>query len=175
MDFTFPTYESTELPGVAGVPPKDMLRLFRRDANRWLGPSEVPHSVPTVVLGNRALQRRGLRHGRTTRRSRRGRDGLFRRRGFESRRCVGVLRVGGVIKHADRLFLSEQTSGGISTPMSIQSKIPALSSRPRFLDSRAFASTANDVLRVYEVTKRALENARVGGRPDLELTAYPTV
>jgi len=59
---------------------------------------------------------------------------------------------------------------GISTPSTVQSKIP-LYHRAHGFGFPGVRVDGNDVLAVYEVTKRALDSARVGGGPTL-IEAY---
>jgi 2-oxoisovalerate dehydrogenase E1 component alpha subunit len=78
MDFTFPTYREHGIAWCRGVPPENMLRLFRAVSNGGWDPQKYRHSVPTVVLGQPDPPRRRLRHGHPARRRRRGRDGVLR-------------------------------------------------------------------------------------------------
>jgi pyruvate dehydrogenase E1 component alpha subunit len=68
------------------------------------------------------------------------------------------------------VFFCQNNQWGISTPMSIQSKIP-LYHRAHGFGFPGVRVDGNDVLAVYEVSKRALESARVGGGPTL-IEAY---
>ena len=72
--------------------------------------------------------------------------------------------------NAPIVFFCQNNQWGISTPMSIQSKIP-LYHRAQGFGFPGVRVDGNDVLAVYEVTRRALENARVGGGPTL-IEAY---
>jgi pyruvate dehydrogenase E1 component alpha subunit len=68
------------------------------------------------------------------------------------------------------VFFCQNNQWGISTPMSIQSKIPLYHRAPGF-GFPGIRVDGNDVLAVYEVSKRALDSARVGGGPTL-IEAY---
>jgi len=72
--------------------------------------------------------------------------------------------------NAPVVFLCQNNQWGISTPMSVQSKIP-LYHRAHGFGFPGIRVDGNDVLAMYEVSKRALENARVGGGPTL-IEAY---
>jgi pyruvate dehydrogenase E1 component alpha subunit len=72
--------------------------------------------------------------------------------------------------NAPIVFFCQNNQWGISTPMSTQSKIP-LYHRAHGFGFPGVRVDGNDVLAVYEVTKRALESARVGGGPTL-IEAY---
>lgn len=72
--------------------------------------------------------------------------------------------------NAPVVFLCQNNQWGISTPMSVQSKIP-LYHRAHGFGFPGIRVDGNDVLAMYEVTKRALDNARVGGGPTL-IEAY---
>ena len=68
------------------------------------------------------------------------------------------------------VFFCQNNQWGISTPTSIQSKIP-LYHRADGFGFPGVRVDGNDVLAVYEVTQRALDQARVGGGPTL-IEAY---
>lgn len=169
MDFTFPTYREHGIAWCRGVPPKDMLRLFRATSNGGWDPQKYRHSVPTVVLGNQALNAVGYAMGVQ-------RDGAeeavmaFFGDGASSQGDVLESFVWASSFNTPTVFFCQNNQWGISTPTSIQSKIP-LYHRAQGFGFPGLRVDGNDVLAVYEVTKRALENARVGGGPTL-IEAY---
>ena len=63
MDFTFPTYREHGIAWCRGVPPENMLRLFRAVSNGGWDPQKYRHSVPTVVLGSLTLHAVGYAMG----------------------------------------------------------------------------------------------------------------
>jgi 2-oxoisovalerate dehydrogenase E1 component alpha subunit len=168
-DFTFPTYREHGIAWCRGVPPEDMLRLFRATSNGGWDPQKYRHSVPTIVLGNQVLNAVGYAMGIQ-------RDGAeeaamtFFGDGASSQGDVLEAFVWAASFNTPVVFFCQNNQWGISTPMSIQSKIP-LYHRAHGFGFPGIRVDGNDVLAVYEVTKRALEQARVGGGPTL-IEAY---
>jgi 2-oxoisovalerate dehydrogenase E1 component alpha subunit len=72
--------------------------------------------------------------------------------------------------NAPVVFFCQNNQWGISTPSTVQSKIP-LYHRAHGFGFPGVRVDGNDVLAVYEVSKRALDAARVGGGPTL-IEAY---
>jgi 2-oxoisovalerate dehydrogenase E1 component alpha subunit len=168
-DFTFPTYREHGIAWCRGVPPEDMLRLFRATSNGGWDPQKYRHSVPTIVLGNQVLNAVGYAMGIQ-------RDGAeeaamtFFGDGASSQGDVLEAFVWAASFNTPVVFFCQNNQWGISTPISIQSKIP-LYHRAHGFGFPGIRVDGNDVLAVYEVTKRALEQARVGGGPTL-IEAY---
>jgi len=169
MDFTFPTYREHGIAWCRGVPPENMLRLFRAVSNGGWDPQKVPPLGPDRRPRQPVPPRRWLRHGHPARRRRRGVDGLLRGRRLESGRRHGGLRLAASF-NAPVVFFCQNNQWGISTPSTVQSKIP-LYHRAHGFGFPGVRVDGNDVLAVYEVTKRALDSARVGGGPTL-IEAY---
>ena len=169
MDFTFPTYREHGIAWCRGVPPEDMLRLFRATSNGGWDPQKYRHSVPTIVLGNQVLNAVGYAMGVQ-------RDGAeeavmtFFGDGASSQGDVLEAFVWASSFNTPVVFFCQNNQWGISTPMSIQSKIP-LYHRAQGFGFPGVRVDGNDVLAVYEVSRRALERARVGGGPTL-IEAY---
>jgi pyruvate dehydrogenase E1 component alpha subunit len=169
MDFTFPTYREHGIAWCRGVEPKEMLRLFRAVSNGGWDPYKYRHSVPAIVLGNQTLNAVGYAMGIQ-------RDGAeeaamtFFGDGASSQGDVLESFVWAASFNAPVVFLCQNNQWGISTPMSVQSKIP-LYHRAHGFGFPGIRVDGNDVLAMYEVTKRALDNARVGGGPTL-IEAY---
>ena len=169
MDFTFPTYREHGIAWCRGVEPKEMLRLFRAVSNGGWDPYKYRHSVPAIVLGNQTLNAVGYAMGIQ-------RDGAeeavltFFGDGASSQGDVLESFVWAASFNAPVVFLCQNNQWGISTPMSVQSKIP-LYHRAHGFGFPGIRVDGNDVLAMYEVSKRALENARVGGGPTL-IEAY---
>jgi 2-oxoisovalerate dehydrogenase E1 component alpha subunit len=63
MDFSFPSYREHGVAWCRGVPPEDMLRVFRAVTTGGWDPLKYRHSVPTVVLGNQTLHAVGYAMG----------------------------------------------------------------------------------------------------------------
>ncbi len=169
MDFTFPTYREHGIAWCRGVPPANMLRLFRAVSNGGWDPQKYRHSVPTVVLGNQALHAVGYAMGVQ-------RDGAeeavmtFFGDGASSQGDVLESFVWAASFNAPIVFLCQNNQWAISEPSSLQSKIPLYHRAPGF-GFPGVRVDGNDVLAMYEVAKRALDTARVGGGPTL-IEAY---
>ncbi len=165
MDFSFPSYREHGVAWCRGVPPEDMLRVFRAVTTGGWDPQKYRHSVPTVVLGNQTLHAVGYAMGVQ-------RDGAeeavltFFGDGASSQGDVLESFVWAASFNAPVVFFCQNNQWGISTPSSVQSKIPLYHRAPGF-GFPGVRVDGNDVLAVYEVTKRALESARVGGGPTL--------
>src|SRR5487761_2531329 len=169
MDFSFPSYREHGVAWCRGVPPEDMLRVFRAVTTGGWDPQKYRHSVPTVVLGNQTLHAVGYAMGVQ-------RDGAeeavltFFGDGASSQGDVLESFVWAASFNAPVVFFCQNNQWGISTPSSVQSKIP-LYHRAHGFGFPGVRVDGNDVLAVYEVTKRALESARVGGGPTM-IEAY---
>jgi 2-oxoisovalerate dehydrogenase E1 component alpha subunit len=165
MDFSFPSYREHGVAWCRGVPPEDMLRVFRAVTTGGWDPLKYRHSVPTVVLGNQTLHAVGYAMGIQ-------RDGAeeaaltFFGDGASSQGDVLEAFVWAASFNAPVVFFCQNNQWGISTPSSVQSKIP-LYLRAQGFGFPGVRVDGNDVLAVYEVTKRALDSARVGGGPTL--------
>jgi len=168
-DFTFPTYREHGIAWCRGVPPADMLRLFRATSNGGWDAQHYRHSVPTIVLGNQALHAVGYAMGIQ-------RDGAeeaavtFFGDGASSQGDVLESFVWAASFDAPVVFICQNNQWGISTPMSRQSKIP-LYHRAQGFGFPGVRVDGNDVLAMYEVSRRLLENARAGAGPSL-IEAY---
>ena len=169
MDFTFPSYREHGVAWCRGVPPEDMLRIFRATTTGGWDPQRYRHNVPTVVLGNQALHAVGYAMGVQ-------RDGAdeavmtFFGDGASSQGDVLESFVWASSFNAPIVFFLQNNQWAISEPSSLQAKIP-LYHRAHGFGFPGIRVDGNDVLAVYEVTKRALDNARVGGGPTL-IEAY---
>ena len=168
-DFTFPSYREHGIAWCRGVPPKDMLRIFRAVTNGGWDPQKYRHSVPTIVLGNQTLNAVGYAMGVQ-------RDGAeeavmtFFGDGASSQGDVLESFVWAASFNAPVVFILQNNQWAISEPTSLQAKIP-LYHRAHGFGFPGIRVDGNDVIAMYEVTKRALEHARVGGGPTL-IEAY---
>jgi len=164
-DFTFPSYREHGVAWCRGVPPEDMLRIFRAVTNGGWDPQRYRHSVPTVVLGNQALHAVGYAMGVQ-------RDGAeeavmtFFGDGASSQGDVLESFVWASSFNAPIVFFCQNNQWAISEPSSLQTKIP-LYHRAQGFGFPGVRVDGNDVLAVYEVTKRALDHARAGAGPTL--------
>jgi len=164
-DFTFPSYREHGVAWCRGVPPEDMLRIFRAVTNGGWDPQRYRHNVPTVVLGNQALHAVGYAMGVQ-------RDGAeeavmtFFGDGASSQGDVLESFVWASSFNAPIVFFCQNNQWAISEPSSLQTKIP-LYRRAQGFGFPGVRVDGNDALAVYEVTKRALEHARAGAGPTL--------
>lgn len=164
-DFTFPSYREHGIAWCRGVPPEDMLRIFRAVTMGGWDPLQYRHSVPAIVLGNQTLHAVGYAMGVQ-------RDGAddaavtFFGDGASSQGDVLEAFVWAASFNAPVVFVLQNNQWAISEPTSLQTKIP-LYQRARGFGFPGVRVDGNDVLAVYEVTKRALEQARAGGGPTL--------
>jgi 2-oxoisovalerate dehydrogenase E1 component alpha subunit len=169
MDFTFPTYREHGIAWCRGVPPENVLRLFRAVSNGGWDPQKYRHHLPTIVLGNQVLNAVGYAMGVQ-------RDGAeeavltFFGDGASSQGDVLESFVWASSFNAPVVFFCQNNQFGISTPSSTQSKVP-LYRRARGFGFPGVRVDGNDLLACYEVTKAALETARTGGGPTL-IEAY---
>ncbi|HEY5121821.1 MAG TPA: thiamine pyrophosphate-dependent dehydrogenase E1 component subunit alpha, partial [Acidimicrobiales bacterium] len=169
MDFTFPSYREHGIAWCRGVPPEQVLRLFRAVSNGGWDPQKYRHHLPTIVLGNQVLNAVGYAMGVQ-------RDGAdeavltFFGDGASSQGDVLEAYVWASSFNAPVVFFCQNNQFGISTPSSTQSKVP-LFRRARGFGFPGVRVDGNDLLACYEVTKAALENARAGGGPTM-IEAY---
>ena len=169
MDFSFPSYREHGVAWCRGVPPEDMLRIFRAVTTGGWDPQRYRHSVPTVVLGNQTLHAVGYAMGVQ-------RDGAeeavltFFGDGASSQGDVLESFVWASSFNAPVVFFCQNNQFGISTPSSTQSKVP-LFRRARGFGFPGVRVDGNDLLACYEVTRAALDNARAGGGPTM-IEAY---
>ncbi len=160
---------STASPGVAGCRRRTCCASFAPSRNGGWDPQKYRHSVPTVVLGSQTLHAVGYAMGIQ-------RDGAeeaamaFFGDGASSQGDVLEAFVWAASFNAPVVFFCQNNQWGISTPSTVQSKIP-LYHRAHGFGFPGVRVDGNDVLAVYEVSKRALDSARVGGGPTL-IEAY---
>ena len=168
-DFTFPSYREHGIAWCRGIPPAEWFRLFRAVATGGWDPQKYRHSVPTVVLGDQTLNAVGYAMGVQ-------RDGAeeavmtFFGDGASSQGDVLESFVWAASFGAPIVFFCQNNQWGISTPSTVQSKIP-LYHRAHGFGFPGVRVDGNDVLAVYEVTRRALDNARAGAGPTM-IEAY---
>jgi pyruvate dehydrogenase E1 component alpha subunit len=164
-DFVFPSYREHGIAWCRGIPPEDWFRIFRAVSTGGWDPQKYRYSVPTVVLGNQALHTVGYAMGVQRDGAEEAVLGCFGD-GASSQGDVLEAFVWAASFNAPVVFFCQNNQWGISSPSTLQSKIP-LYHRAHGFGFPGVRVDGNDVLAVYEVTKRALENARVGGGPTL--------
>ncbi len=168
-DFVFPSYREHGVAWTRGIPPADMLRIFRATETGGWDPQRYHCNLPTIVLGDQVPHAVGYAMGIQ-------RDGaeeaamVFFGDGASSQGDVMESFVWAASFMAPVVFVLQNNQWAISEPTSLQTKIPLY----RRADGFGFPGVrvdGNDVLAVYEVSRRALERAREGGGPTL-IEAY---
>jgi pyruvate dehydrogenase E1 component alpha subunit len=161
----FPSYREHGIAWMRGIPPEKWLRLFRGvDMGGW-DPNEYHYSVPTIVIGNQALNAVGYAMGVQ-------RDGgreavmVCFGDGATSQGDVAESFVFGSVFSTPTVFFVQNNQWAISEPTERQTRIP-LFQRAAGFGFPGIRVDGNDVLAVYEVTKAALERARGGEGPTL--------
>jgi pyruvate dehydrogenase E1 component alpha subunit len=164
-DFSFPSYREHGIAWKRGVPPLDWLRLFRGVTMGGWDPVKYRHSNPTIVIGNQALNAVGYAMGIQ-------RDAAdeavmtFFGDGGSSQGDIHEACVFAGVFNAPVVFFIQNNHWAISEPTIRQTRIP-LFHRASGYGFPGMRVDGNDVLAVYEVTKRALDNARSGNGPSL--------
>ncbi len=164
-DFVFPSYREHGVAWARGIPPADMLRIFRATETGGWDPQRYHYNLPTIVLGDQVPHAVGYAMGIQ-------RDGaeeatmVFFGDGASSQGDVMESFVWAASFTAPVVFVLQNNQWAISEPTSLQTKIPLY----RRADGFGFPGVrvdGNDVLAMYEVSRRALERAREGGGPTL--------
>ena len=164
-DFTFPSYREHGIAWCRGIAPEKWLKMFRGVDHGGWDPQEYRHSVPTIVIGNQALNAVGYAMGIQ-------RDGAeeaamaFFGDGATSQGDVNEAFVWASVFNTPVVFFVQNNQWAISEPSSRQTKIP-LYRRAEGFGFPGVRVDGNDVLAVYEVTRAALAHAREGGGPTL--------
>jgi pyruvate dehydrogenase E1 component alpha subunit len=168
-DFSFPSYREHGVAWCRGISPAEILRLFRQVSHGGWDPQKYRHSVPTIVIGNQALNAVGYAMGVQ-------RDGadeatmVFFGDGATSQGDVNEAFVWAAAFNAPVVFFVQNNQWAISEPTVRQSRIP-LYRRAEGFGFPGIRVDGNDVLAVYEVASAALQLAREGGGPTL-IEAY---
>jgi pyruvate dehydrogenase E1 component alpha subunit len=164
-DFSFPSYREHGIAWCRGIPPTNWLRVFRGVTHGGWDPNKYRHSVPTIVIGNQALNAVGYAMGVQ-------RDGaeeaviVFFGDGATSQGDVNEAFVWASSFDCPIVFFVQNNQWAISEPSTVQSKIPIFR-RAQGFGFPGVRVDGNDVLAVHAVTSRALATAREGGGPTL--------
>jgi len=164
-DFGFPTYREHGVAWCRGIPPVQWLRIYRGVTHGGWDPQQYRQSLPAVVLGAQTLHAVGYAMGIQY-------DGAneaavaFFGDGASSQGDVSEAFVWAASFSAPVVFFLQNNQWAISEPASLQTKIP-LYRRAEGFGFPGVRVDGNDVLAVYEVTKRALQTAYEGGGPTL--------
>lgn len=164
-DFSFPSYREHGVAWCRGIPPEKWLRTFRGVAHGGWDPQEYRHSTPTIVIGNQALNAVGYAMGVQIEGAAEATI-VFFGDGATSQGDVSEAFVWASSFDAPVVFFVQNNQWAISEPTIRQTKIP-IYQRAQGFGFPGVRVDGNDVLAVYEVTKRALATAREGGGPTL--------
>ena len=170
QDFAFPTYREHGVAWCKGVDPLKLLGLFRGASNGGWDPQEKRFQLYTIVIGSQTLHATGYAMGIQ-------RDGAvgtddgeaviaYFGDGASSQGDVNEAFVWASAYGAPVVFFCQNNQWGISTPTTVQTRIP-LYQRAAGFGFPGVRVDGNDVLATYAVTRQALDAARTGQGPTL--------
>lgn len=172
-DVVFPTYREQGLLLSRGVKPGELLALYRGTSLGGWDPDDYNCFLTSLVIGSHALH--GVGYGMGLKRdaerispgSAPGRavlvclgDGSF------SQGETNEAFVWSATQNAPVVFFCQNNQWAISSPSSVQSKVP-LFERGLGFGIPGVQIDGNDAIACYEATKEALDRARNGGGPTL--------
>ena len=164
-DFAFPTYREHGVAWCKGVPPVNLLGMFRGVNNGGWDPFENNFNLYTIVIGSQTLHAVGYAMGVQ-------RDGgdsaviAYFGDGASSQGDVLEAFVFGASYNAPVVFFCQNNQWAISEPTSRQFRVP-LYKRAAGFGFPGVRVDGNDVFACLAVTRAALEHARSGQGPML--------
>ncbi|MEI2731977.1 MAG: pyruvate dehydrogenase (acetyl-transferring) E1 component subunit alpha [Dermatophilaceae bacterium] len=179
QDYAFPTYREHGVAWCRGVPPINLLGMFRGVNHGGWDPNAKNFHLYTIVIGAQTLHATGYAMGvqrdGAVGTGESGRDTAviaFFGDGASSQGDVNESFVFAAVNHAPIVFFCQNNQWAISEPNDKQFVIP-LYQRARGFGFRGLRVDGNDVLASYAVTKAALDDARSGQGPTfLEAFTY---
>ncbi|HEV2345574.1 MAG TPA: pyruvate dehydrogenase (acetyl-transferring) E1 component subunit alpha [Actinocrinis sp.] len=168
-DFAFPTYREHGVAWVRGVPPINLLGMFRGVNNGGWDPHEKNFMLYTIVIGSQTLHAVGYAMGIQ-------RDGsdeaviAYFGDGASSQGDVNEAFVFAASYNAPVVFFCQNNQWAISEPTERQSRVP-LYRRASGFGFPGVRVDGNDVFACLAVTRAALDRARSGEGPML-IEAY---
>ena len=168
-DFAFPTYREHGVAWCKGVPPVNLLGMFRGVNNGGWDPYENNFNLYTIVIGSQALHAVGYAMGVQ-------RDGgdsavvAYFGDGASSQGDVLESFVFAASYNAPVVFFCQNNQWAISEPLERQSRTP-LYLRANGFGFPGVRVDGNDVLACLAVTRKALRAAREGQGPTM-IEAY---
>jgi len=168
-DFAFPTYREHGVAWCRGVPPVNLLGMFRGVNNGGWDPAEKNFNLYTIVIGSQTLHAVGYAMGIQ-------RDGsddaviAYFGDGASSQGDVNESFVFAASYNAPVVFYCQNNQWAISEPTERQSRVP-LYRRASGFGFPGIRVDGNDVFACLAVTRAALERARTGNGPSL-IEAY---
>jgi pyruvate dehydrogenase E1 component alpha subunit len=164
-DFVFPTYREHGVAWCRGVPPINLLGMFRGVNNGGWDPNEKNMHLYTIVIGAQTLHAAGYAMGIQ-------RDGAeeaviaYFGDGASSEGDVHEAFVFSSVFNAPVVFFCQNNQWAISEPTERQSRVP-LWKRALGLGFPGVRVDGNDVLACLAVTRAALDYSRSGNGPML--------
>lgn len=164
-DFAFPTYRDHGVTWCRGVPPLEVLRMFRGVSNGGWDPDAYRCAIYTIVIGNQALHGVGYAMGVQL-------DGAddavvtYFGDGATDEGDVNEAFVFAADFNAPVVFFCENNQWAISSPRERHGHA-ALFERAAGFGFPGVQVDGNDILAVMAVTRDALDRARSGGGPML--------
>ena len=172
-DWIFPSYRESAIGLLRGMPVSDRALWWRGHPAGWWNPADYNVASICVPIATHVPHAAGLAWGKRLKGEDAVRDRVLRRR----RDLGGAFHEGanfaGVMK-APLVLFCNNNGWAISTPVSAQTAARRRSpTRRPATGCPACASTAADVLAVYEATREAVERARAGDGPTfIEAVTY---
>ncbi len=164
-DYAFPTYRDHGVTWNRGVPPLDILAMFRGVTNGGWDPERFRCALYTIVIGNQVLHAVGYGMGIQLDGSHDVVVGYF----GDGATAEGDVNEGFVFAAAFNVpvvFFCQNNQWAISQPQQRQSPVPVFERAAGF-GFPGIQVDGNDILAVMAVTRDALERARNGGGPTL--------
>ncbi|GAA2666397.1 MULTISPECIES: pyruvate dehydrogenase (acetyl-transferring) E1 component subunit alpha [Actinosynnema] len=170
QDMAFPSYREHGVAWCRGVPPTDLLSMFRGTDQCGWDPVEHRFHPYTIVIGNQVLNATGYAMGQRFDGAVGDQDGeatmAFFGDGATSQGDVHEGFVWAAVYDAPVVFFCQNNQWAISEPTERQSRLP-LYQRARGYGFPGIRVDGNDVLATLAVTRWALDQCRTGNGPVL--------
>ncbi|GAV42134.1 pyruvate dehydrogenase (acetyl-transferring) E1 component subunit alpha [Streptomyces acidiscabies] len=164
-DYVFPTYREHGVAWCRGVPPENLLGMFRGVNNGGWDPNSNNFQLYTIVIGSQTLHATGYAMGV----AKDGADSAviaYFGDGASSQGDVAESFTFSAVYNAPVVFFCQNNQWAISEPTEKQTRVP-LYQRAQGYGFPGVRVDGNDVLACLAVTKWALERARSGEGPTL--------
>jgi pyruvate dehydrogenase E1 component alpha subunit len=174
QDMVFPTYREHGVLYCRGIDPIKPLRLFRGVDHGALDPAENKFNMYTIVIGAQTLHATGYAMGVAMEGKVGTEDGeaviAYFGDGATAQGDVNEAFVWSSVFNAPVVFFCQNNQFAISAPAERQTRVP-LFHRAAGFGFPGIRVDGNDVLACYAVTRKALDDARLGQGPSL-IEAY---